>query len=191
MVFKDWPQLLDAIEACQQCALHQGIRKKVPGQGDLQAKLMLVGEGPGQEEDRQGLAFVGPAGQLLTRMLAAIGLSRDDVYIANVVKCRPPNNRVPMPEEAACCLPFLRNQYTLLQPRVLVILGTTALKAMVDPGAGITASRGRWVFRKGLWMLPTYHPAALLRDPAKKVEAWADMKLIRDKLLELESPPHA
>ena len=191
MAETDWPQLLNAIEACQRCALHQGIRKKVPGQGNLQAKLMLVGEGPGQEEDRQGLAFVGPAGQLLTRMLASIGLSRDDVYIANVVKCRPPGNRVPAPEEVACCLPFLRAQYALIRPRVMLVLGATALKALVNPGAGITSSRGKWVVRQGLWMLPTYHPAALLRDPAKKRESWDDLQLVRDKLAELEENPHA
>ncbi len=183
-----WPKLLDAIEGCQLCELHRSIRQKVPGQGFLGARLMLVGEGPGQEEDRQGLAFVGPAGQLLTRMLQAIGYSRDDVYITNVVKCRPPGNRVPMPEEAACCLPYLRAQYALIRPQVMLLLGATALKALVNPHAGITRARGQWVHRKGLWMMPTYHPAALLRDPGKKRDAWQDLQLVRDKLLELEAP---
>lgn len=186
MLHTDWPTLLDAVEACTACVLHQSIRNKVPGQGNLSARLMLVGEGPGQEEDRQGLAFVGPAGQLLTRMLAAIELERDDVYIANVVKCRPPGNRVPTLDEAAMCLPFLRAQYALVRPHVMVLLGATALKALVDPRAGITAARGKWIHRKGLWMMPTYHPAALLRDPSKKRDAWHDLQLVRDKLQLLE-----
>lgn len=182
-----WQQVHNQIQACERCPLHQGIHHKVPGQGSANAKLMIVGEGPGYEEDRQGLAFVGPAGQLLTRMLAAIGLSRDEVYIANVVKCRPPANRVPSPDEARECLPYLRAQTALIRPRVILILGGTALRYLVDEGARITASRGRWIHRKGVWMLPTYHPSALLRDPDKKRDAWKDMQLLRDKLKELES----
>lgn len=186
MYAEAWTDLLNAIEGCKNCGLHQGIRRKVPGQGNMQARLMLVGEGPGQDEDRQGLAFVGPAGQLLTRMLAAINLARDDVYIANVVKCRPPGNRVPTPDEANCCLPFLRRQYQLVRPQVMLILGATALKALVNPGMGITANRGKWIHRQGLWMMPSYHPAALLRDVAKKRDAWQDLQMVRDKLLEVE-----
>lgn len=182
-----WQEVHERIEACSQCPLHQGIHHKVPGQGNPAAKLMIVGEGPGYEEDRQGLAFVGPAGQLLTRMLSAIGLSRDEVYIANVVKCRPPANRVPAPEEAHACLPFLRAQTALIRPKIILILGGTALKYLVDEQARITASRGRWIQRKGVWMLPTYHPSALLRDPDKKHDAWKDMQMLRDKLKEIES----
>lgn len=180
-----WQTLYRQIDACRQCALSGGIRHKVPGQGNPQARLLIVGEGPGQEEDAQGLAFVGPAGQLLTRMLAAIDLKREDVYIANVVKCRPPGNREPTPEEAALCLPYLRAQTALIRPQVILMLGATALKFLVSPTARITASRGRWIERKGFWMMPTFHPAALLRDPGKKADVWKDLQMVRDKLAEL------
>lgn len=182
-----WPLVYEQIQACCLCPLHQGIRNKVPGQGNHKARLLIVGEGPGAEEDRLGLAFVGPAGQLLTKMLEAIDLSRDETYITNVVKCRPPNNRVPLPEEANRCLPYLRAQTALIRPEVILILGGTALKYLVDGQAGITRMRGQWIQRKGVWMLPTYHPSALLRDPLKKKDAWSDMKLLRDKLKELDA----
>jgi DNA polymerase len=119
-------------------------------------------------------------------MLEAIDLSRDEVYIANVVKCRPPDNRVPLPEEANCCLPYLRAQTALIRPKVILVLGGTALKYLVDDQARITRVRGQWIQKKGIWLLPTYHPSALLRDPLKKKDAWSDMKLLRDKLKELE-----
>ena len=180
-----WPTLLEQIEACRQCGLVGGIRRKVPGQGNPDARLLIVGEGPGRDEDAQGLAFVGAAGQLLTKMLAAIDLKREDVYIANVVKCRPPGNREPTPEEAALCLPYLRAQTALIRPQVILMLGATALKFLVSPTARITASRGRWIERKGFWMMPTFHPAALLRDPGKKADVWKDLQMVRDKLAEL------
>ena len=126
-----WEQLSHNIESCQACGLAAGCRRKVPGQGDPHAPLMLIGEGPGEQEDRQGLAFVGPAGQLLTRMLAAISLPRDRVYICNVVKCRPPNNRQPTPEEMAACLLHLRGQVALVRPRVILLLGATAVAAVL------------------------------------------------------------
>lgn len=146
---------------------------------------MFIGEGPGQVEDEQGLAFVGPAGQLLTRMLLAIDLPRDRVYICNVVKCRPPNNRVPLPEEAAACMLHLRMQVALLRPRVIVLLGSTAAKNTLGEEIRITRDRGKWFERKGVWMMPTYHPSALLRDASKKRDAWEDMQSLRDKLMEL------
>lgn len=167
------------------CPLYQGIHRKVPGQGDVRAPLMLIGEGPGQVEDEEGLAFVGPAGQLLTRMLAAISLPRDRVYICNIVKCRPPQNRAPEPDEAAACMLHLRNQVALVRPKVIVLLGATAAKYTLGADIRITRDRGRWFNSKGTWMLPTYHPSALLRDPAKKREAWEDMQTLRDKLIEL------
>jgi len=182
-----WDSLLERIEACRQCPLADGATRKVPGQGDRDARLMLIGEGPGAEEDRQGLAFVGAAGQLLTRMLEAIGLRREDVFIANAVKCRPPQNRVPAPEEMAACLPFLREQAGLIRPQVILLLGATALAAVLGPGLHITRARGQWTQRKGVYILPTYHPAALLRDPSKKRDAWEDLKMVRDKLNELPS----
>lgn len=148
---------------------------------------MLIGEGPGAQEDQQGLAFVGAAGQLLTRMLAAIDISRDDVFIANVVKCRPPGNRQPTAEEAQKCLPFLRSQVALIRPRVILLLGATALASTISQEARITSARGQWVQRGKMWLLPTYHPAALLRDPTKKRDAWHDLKLVRDKLREQDA----
>lgn len=180
-----WELFHRQVEACTMCPLHQGIHHKVPGQGDVHAPLMFIGEGPGQVEDEEGLAFVGPAGQLLTRMLAAISLPRDRVYICNIVKCRPPNNRVPEEAEAEACKLHLRIQTALIRPKVIVLLGSTAAKNTLGPEIRITRDRGRWFERKGVWMMPTYHPSALLRDASKKREAWEDMQSLRDKLMEL------
>ena len=180
-----WDSLYDEIMACEKCGLCAGIRHKVPGQGNAHARLMLIGEGPGADEDAQGLAFVGRAGQLLTKMLTAIGTSRDDVYICNIVKCRPPENRVPAPEEALACLPFLREQVALVRPRVVLLLGATAARYTLGDQVRITRDRGKFVEKKGVLFMPTYHPAALLRDETKKRDAWHDMTAVRDKLKEL------
>ena len=182
-----WDSLHLEIQACQRCPLCRGIHRKVPGQGDGKAKLMLIGEGPGAEEDLQGLAFVGAAGQLLTKMLAAIGLTREQVYICNVVKCRPPHNRTPLPEEAEACLPYLRAQFSLLRPRVILLLGATAARAILGDQIRITRDRGIWVEKKGVFFMPTYHPAALLRDESKKRDAWHDLLAVKEKLEELEN----
>ena len=180
-----WELFEKQVEACNLCPLHRQIRHKVPGQGDRQAPLMLIGEGPGQVEDEEGLAFVGPAGQLLTRMLEAIQLPRERVYICNIVKCRPPFNRVPTPEEADACRIHLRMQTWLVRPKVIVLLGSTAARSLLNPEIRITRERGIWTERKGIWMMPTYHPSALLRDESKKPQAWEDMKSLRAKLTEL------
>ncbi len=180
-----WDLFERQVEACQLCPLCRQIQHKVPGQGDRSAPLMLIGEGPGQTEDEEGLAFVGAAGQLLTRMLGAIGLPRERVYICNIVKCRPPHNRVPTPEEAAACRIHLRMQTYLVRPKVIVLLGSTAAKNILGDQIRITRDRGTWTERKGVWMLPTYHPSALLRDESKKPEAWEDMKTLKAKLTEL------
>ena len=180
-----WELLESQVEACRMCGLCEHIHHKVPGQGDHHSPLMFIGEGPGQVEDEQGLAFVGPAGQLLTRMLLAIDLPRDRVYICNVVKCRPPNNRVPEPQEAAACMLHLRMQVALVRPKVIVLLGSTAAKNTLGEDIRITRDRGQWFERKGVWMMPTYHPSALLRDTSKKRDAWEDMQSLRDKLMEL------
>ena len=180
-----WELFNRQVEACRLCSLCRQITHKVPGQGDRSAPLMLIGEGPGQVEDEEGLAFVGPAGQLLTKMLEAIQLPRDRVYICNIVKCRPPNNRVPTPEEAEACRIHLRMQTWLVRPKVIVLLGSTAAKSVLDPGIRITRERGKWTVRKGVWIMPTYPPSALLRDPAKKLEAWEDMKNLRSRLIAL------
>ncbi len=180
-----WELFERQVEECRLCPLCRNITRKVPGQGDRQAPLMLIGEGPGQTEDEEGLAFVGAAGQLLTKMLGAIGLPRERVYICNIVKCRPPDNRVPTPEEAEACRIHLRMQTWLVRPKVILLLGSTAAKNLLDPEIRITRERGKWTERKGVWMMPTYHPSALLRDASKKPQAWEDMKSLREKLKEL------
>ncbi len=181
-----WDSLHEDIEACEKCELCRHIHHKVPGQGNGNADLMFIGEGPGAEEDMQGLAFVGAAGQLLTKMIAAMGLTREQVYICNVVKCRPPQNRVPAPEEAAACLPYLRAQVALVRPKVIVLLGATAARTLIREDFRITREHGVWVEKKGVWFMPTYHPAALLRDESKKREAWHDLQLVMGKMKELE-----
>ena len=180
-----WQEVTNALHNCTACPLHKNATHKVMGQGDVHAPLMFIGEGPGEQEDLQGLAFVGPAGQLLTKMLAAIGLSRERVYIANIVKCRPPNNRQPSSEEAMACLPLLRAQVALIRPRVIVLLGATAAQNTLGSHIRITRDRGKWFESKGVLMLPTYHPSALLRDESKKKDAWQDMLLLKDKLIAL------
>ncbi len=182
-----WDSLHASIEKCEKCGLCRHIHHKVPGQGDAGADLMFIGEGPGADEDMQGLAFVGAAGQLLTRMIAAIGMTREQVFICNVVKCRPPQNRAPEPEEMAACLPYLRAQFSLVRPRVVVLLGATAAKAVLGDHLRITRDRGVWTEKKGVWFMPTYHPAALLRDTAKKKDAWHDLQMVQAKLEELGS----
>ena len=180
-----WAELARTISDCAACALCETCTQKVPGQGDANAPLMLIGEGPGEQEDQQGLAFVGPAGQLLTRMLEAIQLPRERVYICNVVKCRPPKNRTPLPEEAAACEPLLRAQWALVRPQVVVLLGATAVRQVLGENYRITRCRGQWFERGGIPVLATYHPSALLRDQSKKREAWSDLKRVRKKLMEL------
>lgn len=180
-----WELLEDQVARCRLCGLCRGITHKVPGQGDRSSPLMLIGEGPGQTEDEQGLAFVGAAGQLLTRMLASVEIDREKVYICNIVKCRPPYNRVPTEEEARACMLHLRMQTALLRPKVILLLGATAARYTLNPNIRITRERGIWTERKGVWMMPTYHPSALLRDESKKRDAWEDLKSLRQKLTEL------
>lgn len=181
-----WPALLEAMSACQRCRLCDARTQVVPGEGNPKATLLLVGEGPGREEDLAGRPFIGAAGQLLDKALAAIGHSRDTAYIANVVKCRPPGNRTPAPDEVAACFFYLRAQVALIQPRVIVLLGACAAKATLGDSMRITRDRGQWVQRKGVWMMPTFHPAALLRDDSKKRPFWEDMKQVREKVREVE-----
>lgn len=170
------------VARCTRCPLHRDRTRTVPGQGNLHPELMFVGEGPGAEEDRQGLAFVGDAGQLLTRMIQAMGLTRDDVFIANVVKCRPPGNRQPAPDEMATCLPYLREQIGALKPKVIVALGATAAHALLAVETPISRLRGQWTRFEGIDLMPTFHPAYLLRNPASKREVWADLQLVLKRL---------
>ncbi len=180
-----WEGLEQTVHECAACALGDGCIQKVPGQGDHASPLMLIGEGPGEQEDKQGLAFVGPAGQLLTKMLSAIGLPRERVYICNVVKCRPPKNRVPLPEEADACLPLLRAQVALVRPKVILLLGSTAVRSVLGDSSRITRCHGQWLKKKDVWITATFHPSALLRDESKKRLAWDDLKGLKAKLIEL------
>ena len=184
-----WEALARQISDCTACPLCEGCTQKVPGQGDPRAPLMLIGEGPGEQEDRQGIAFVGPAGQLLTRMLEAIQIPRDRVYISNVVKCRPPSNRTPLPEEAAACERHLLAQWALVRPSMVLLLGGTAVRSVLGENYRITRCRGQWFERKGVPILATYHPSALLRDQGRKREAWEDLKLLRQQLLAMNLYP--
>jgi DNA polymerase len=172
---------------CTRCALHKGRNTVVFGDGDPNARLMFVGEGPGADEDAQGLPFVGRAGQLLNNMIAAMGLGRDRVYIANIVKCRPPQNRVPEPAEANTCAPFLFRQIDVIRPEVIVALGSTAATYLLGGKSPLAALRGRIHHARGAKLIVTYHPAYLLRDPRQKKEAWADLQLAMVEL-GLEAP---
>ena len=167
---------------CTRCALSAGRNKIVYGDGDPNARLMFVGEGPGADEDAQGLPFVGRAGQLLNNMIAAMGMTREQVYIANIVKCRPPQNRVPEPEEAHTCSPFLFQQIDVIRPQVLVALGATAALYLLGFKAPLSALRGRVHACRGTKLIVTYHPAYLLRDPRQKKEAWRDLQLAMAEL---------
>jgi len=167
---------------CTRCALHRGRNKIVFADGDPNARLMFVGEGPGADEDAQGLPFVGRAGQLLNNMIAAMGLKREDVYIANVVKCRPPQNRTPEPEEANTCSPFLFRQIDVVRPEVIVALGATAAPYLLGQRQPLAGLRGRIHSFRGSKLIVTYHPAFLLRDPRQKKEAWADLQIAMREL---------
>src|SRR5580692_3425590 len=167
---------------CTRCALSTGRNKIVFGDGDPNARLMFVGEGPGADEDAQGLPFVGRAGQLLNNMIAATGLKREQVYIANIVKCRPPQNRVPEPDEANTCMQFLWRQIEVVRPEVLVALGSTAATYLLGQRQPLAGLRGRLHSVRGSRLIVTYHPAYLLRDPRQKKEAWADLQIAMKEL---------
>ena len=172
-------QIQAAMRQCDRCPLHQDRRHIVFGRGGSRAGLVLVGEGPGAQEDARGVPFVGPAGQLLDRILAALGLGEDEVYITNIVKCRPPGNRDPQPGEAAACRPFLDAQLAALSPRVICTLGRPASQALLQSQAPISALRGRWKRMGQSWLLPTYHPAFLLRNPGAKAQVYRDFKALK------------
>lgn len=178
----DWDQLNLTCSNCQACELGRTRTNIVVGRGNVNAPILFVGEGPGEQEDKQGLPFVGAAGQLLDNLLEALMFKSDEYYIANVVKCRPPNNRVPTDEEAERCIPYLRNQVALIRPQIIVCLGSTAARYVISKDIKITQLRGQWIERKGYWIMPTFHPAALLRDQSKKCLLFRDIKEVRRKL---------
>jgi DNA polymerase len=179
---QDKPAALQAIREdigdCTRCRLHKGRKNIVFGVGNVNADIMFVGEGPGADEDEQGEPFVGRAGQLLNNMISAMGIQRRDVYIANIVKCRPPGNRVPEKDECDTCSPFLMRQIAVIQPKVIVALGAVAAKNLLAVNDSMANLRGRWYDFKGARLLVTYHPAFLLRDPRQKKEAWKDLQAV-------------
>ncbi|HYR45489.1 MAG TPA: uracil-DNA glycosylase [Thermoanaerobaculia bacterium] len=182
--FPDLPTLQKFLAGCPRCKLSKGRTNIVFGQGSPKAELMFVGEAPGREEDEQGLAFVGRAGQLLTKIIEAMGRKREDVWIGNIIKCRPPENRNPERDEVEACRPFLEEQIRLISPKVIVTLGTFAAQVVLDTDEPIGRLRGRWRSARGVRVMPTFHPAFLLRSPERKKDVWEDMKLVRDYLAE-------
>ncbi|WDV45487.1 uracil-DNA glycosylase [Clostridiaceae bacterium M8S5] len=167
--------------ACTKCRLHETRNNVVFGQGNEKAVIMFIGEGPGYNEDKQGIPFVGAAGKLLDDILKAIDLSRDDVYIANIVKCRPPGNRNPLDDEMESCIDYLRWQVKLIKPQIIVCLGSVAAKNIIRQDFRITRERGEWIKKGEYLIMPTYHPAAVLRDVNKKKPVWEDFKKIKQK----------
>jgi uracil-DNA glycosylase len=173
---------------CTKCPLHKGRLNAVPGKGSIEADIVFIGEGPGEMEDIKGEPFVGRAGQLLTKMLAAIELTRDEVYITNIVKCRPPQNRAPLPEESSACFPYLEKQLELIDPKIICCLGGPSAQLILSTNQGITKLRGTVHRYRGTPVVPTYHPAAVLRFPDKyKRDVWNDLKMLRDFARDLQS----
>lgn len=177
-MYKTWEDLEKSIINCQKCKLCKQRQNIVFGTGNKEADIMFIGEGPGADEDRLGEPFVGRAGKLMNMAFDVVGIKREEVYIANVVKCRPPGNRNPEDDEANSCLDYLRNQVILVKPKIIVLLGSVALKNILGKEYGITASRGKIIEKKGIIYIPTWHPAALLRDENKKVDFIRDLQKV-------------
>ena len=184
-MYNNWEELEEVIKQCRKCRLCETRKNVVFGVGNREADIMFIGEGPGADEDAQGEPFVGKAGKLMNMAFDMLGIKREEVYIANIVKCRPPNNRNPQDDEAENCLDYLRNQVVLVKPKIIVLLGSTALKNILGEEYGITQSRGKWVEKKNILYMPTWHPAALLRDESKKIEFWQDLKKVIKKYNEI------
>lgn len=181
-----WNELETIIYNCRRCPLGNTRKNPVPGKGSHTAKIMFVAEAPGKQEDLQGIPFVGPAGKVLDILLTSAGLSRKEVFITNVIKCHPPGNRDPLPEEQAACLHYLRAETALLHPPIIVCLGRVAAQKLISPSFKISKEHGVWTNRKGYWMTAVYHPSAILRDPSKLEEAKQDFQKIIAKLHEIE-----
>lgn len=180
-MYTSFTQIINDVTNCQKCGLCATRKNTVFGEGSLHARVMFIGEGPGQGEDELGRPFVGRAGQLLDKMLGSIALTRNDVYIANVLKCRPPGNRDPEPDEAAACIGYLRGQVALIRPKIIVCLGRIAAKYILNQDVRIMRDRGVWHEVKGFSIMPTYHPAALLRNELLKKDAYKDLLAIKQK----------
>ena len=181
-MYETWEELEELIKDCNKCKLCSSRQNIVFGTGNKNADIMFIGEGPGADEDAEGEPFVGKAGQLMDKAFQGLEINREDVYIANIVKCRPPQNRNPEPDEAEACMDYLRNQVILIKPRIIVLLGSVALKNILGEEYGITNSRGKWIERKGIWYMPTFHPAALLRDDSKKLDFLERLKINKGKV---------
>lgn len=177
-MFETWEELEKSIENCSKCKLCSTRQNIVFGVGNKDANIMFIGEGPGADEDKQGEPFVGRAGKLMNMAFGIVGIKREEVYIANIVKCRPPSNRDPQEDEANACMDYLRNQVLLVKPKVIVLLGRIALQNILGKEYKITASRGKWIEKKGINYMPTWHPAALLRDETKKIDFISDLKKV-------------
>ena len=184
-MYNNWEELEEVVKQCRKCRLCETRKNVVFGVGNREADIMFIGEGPGADEDTQGEPFVGKAGKLMNMAFDMLGIKREEVYIANIVKCRPPNNRNPQDDEAENCLDYLRNQVILVKPKIIVLLGSVALKNILGKEYGITASRGKWVERKGILYMPTWHPAALLRNENKKIDFIKDLKQVVKKYNEI------
>lgn len=184
-------ELRSEVLNCTKCQLSKTRTKAVFGEGNPNAEIFLIGEGPGRDEDLTGRPFVGRSGQLLDKILAACNFNRQEhVFIGNIVKCRPPNNRAPLPQERAMCLPYLLKQIEMVDPKIIVLLGATALNGLLDPMLKITKVRGTWLEWRGRWVMPVFHPSALLRNPKLKYPTWEDFKRIFFKYRQLIDPNH-
>jgi len=180
-----WQQFIEDCQQCRCCPLGQSRKQAVVWRGAIQAPLMLIGEGPGAEEDERGQPFVGAAGRLLDLLLAAVGFTPDRFHICNIVKCRPPQNRIPAPEEAKACKPLLARQFRLSRPKVIVLLGATAFKYFTGSSEGISKVRGEWIEKAGTLIMPTFHPAYILRNNNERGKLWEDINKVRAKMEEL------
>ncbi|MFP4663066.1 MAG: uracil-DNA glycosylase [Bacteroidales bacterium] len=188
----EWAELEMQVLECTKCSLSESRQNAVFGQGSTNAGIFIIGEGPGAEEDKQGLPFVGRSGQLLDKILSACNFTREKhVFIGNIVKCRPPENRNPEPGEMNTCLPWLYQQIEMIDPPILVLLGSTALKGMIDSNGKISELRGNWLEWNNRHVMPTYHPAALLHNPTLKKEVWEDFKKVFYKYRELIDASHS
>ena len=180
-MYEQMEELKKSINNCNKCKLCRNRKNIVFGVGNEEAKIMFIGEGPGADEDAQGIPFVGKAGQLMNKAFEVVGIEREKIYIANIVKCRPPNNRDPEPDEVQGCINYLRNQVMIIKPKIIVLLGRIALQNILGKEYKITASRGKWVEKKGILYMPTWHPAALLRDETKKIDFICDLQEVIKK----------
>lgn len=181
-MYNNWEELEKACLSCKKCELCKTRNNVVIGEGNKNANLMFIGEGPGADEDNTGIPFVGKAGKLMNMAFRGVGIKREDVYIANVVKCRPPQNRNPEDEESRACLEYLKSQVMLVKPKIIVLLGNIALKNILGKEYSITSSRGKWIEKDGILYFATFHPAALLRDETKKILFWKDLKNVIEEL---------